>query len=238
MSRGERTLLALSTVARTFGGQAPVQALRDATFTVAPGEMLAIVGRSGSGKSTLLNLLALLDRPTGGSYEIDGEPATTLCDRQQTRLRSTLFGFVFQQAFLIAGRTAQENVEMALVPRGIRGAARQRRAVEVLTQVGLEHRRRFVPATLSGGESQRVAIARALASSPRVLICDEPTGNLDERTSGEIIDLLRRVNSDGVAVIMATHDLGIARGFPRVLNVRDGIVNDGFGVLGRPEEDM
>jgi putative ABC transport system ATP-binding protein len=222
-------MLTLAAVARTYSAQPPVRALRSASFVVERGELVAIVGRSGSGKSTLLNVLALLDRPTAGRYEIEGRPVDELSDRDQTSLRARYFGFVFQQAFVLMNRTAQENVETALVPLGYGRAERRLRASDMLDRVGLYHRRHFFPTTLSGGECQRVAIARALATEPRVLVCDEPTGNLDEQTSDEVIGLLRVANESGVAVVVATHDLSIARSFPRVLSVRDGRVSEGMG---------
>jgi putative ABC transport system ATP-binding protein len=227
-SAADRGLLSLNRVARTFAGSPPIEALREATFSVADGEVVGIVGRSGSGKSTLMNVIGLLDRLTGGTYEIGGRPAAGLSEREQTRLRSTFFGFVFQQPFLLATLTVQENVELALRPRRLSKRDRSALAAEALERVGLAHRRFAFPATLSGGEAQRVAIARAIAQQPRVLLCDEPTGNLDEHTTEEIVQLLVSAAGTSAAVIMVTHDLVIARTLPRVLTVRDGIVSDGL----------
>lgn len=221
-------LLSLDRVARAFVGSPPIEALRDATFAVADGEIVGIVGRSGSGKSTLMNVIGLLDRFTGGTYEIEGRSAANLSDREQTGLRSTFFGFVFQQPFLLASLTVQENVELALRPRRLTRSDRGTLATQALERVGLSRRRFAFPATLSGGEAQRVAIARAIAQEPRVLLCDEPTGNLDERTTEEIVALLVSAAGTSAAVIMVTHDLVIARALPRVLTVRDGIVSDGL----------
>lgn len=221
-------LLALERVARAFPGLPPVEALRDATFALAESEVVGIVGRSGSGKSTLMNVIGLLDRFTDGTYAIEGSSAANLSERDQTRLRSTFFGFVFQQAFLLASLTAQENVELALRPRRLAGSTRVALAAEALERVGLAHRRFAFPANLSGGEAQRVAIARAIAQQPRVLLCDEPTGNLDEHTTEEIVQLLTSAAGTSAAVIMVTHDLVIARNLPRVLTVRDGIVTAGL----------
>jgi ABC-type lipoprotein export system ATPase subunit len=219
--------LTLTGVGRTYPGSPPVHALRDATFSVGAGEVLGIVGRSGSGKSTLLNVLGLLDLPTSGDYRVDGHRVGSLSDREQTLLRARFFGFVFQQSFLLASLSAQENVELGLRPRRLPTGERRERAIEALAQVGLSHRRRFLPGEMSGGECQRVAIARALAQRPGVLLCDEPTGNLDERTSTEVLQTLIDNQAPEVAVVIVTHDMGIARTLPRLLSVRDGAVSEG-----------
>lgn len=229
--RGAGELLTLTGVGRTYPGSPPVPALRDATFSVQGGEVLGIIGRSGSGKSTLLNLLGLLDLPTDGDYRVGGQRVGSLSDREQTALRAQFFGFVFQQSFLLPSLSAQENVELGLRPRRLGAAERRERAIEALRQVGLSHRRRFLPGHMSGGECQRVAIARALAQEPRVLLCDEPTGNLDERTSVEVLQMLIDKQSPDVAVVMVTHDMGIARTLPRLLSVRDGLVSEGAGAF-------
>ena len=226
-----RPLLSLDGVQRIYPASPPVKALREATFDVLDGEVVAIVGRSGSGKSTLLNVLGLLDVPTGGEYRVGGCPVSGLSDRDQTLLRSRFFGFVFQQSFLLPNLSAQENVELGLRPRGVPAAERRRRSIDALARVGLSHRRRFLPARMSGGECQRVAIARAIAQEPRVLLCDEPTGNLDEGTSAELLQTLLGTDRGGAAVIMVTHDMGIAQSLPRTLSVRDGIVSEGDGRL-------
>jgi putative ABC transport system ATP-binding protein len=222
-------LLTLTGVGRTYPGSPPVHALHDATFSVGVGEVLGIVGRSGSGKSTLLNVLGLLDRPTHGDYRVDGHRVGSLSDRQQTALRARFFGFVFQQSFLLPSLSAQENVELGLRPRRVSPGERRERAIDALAQVGLSHRRRFLPGEMSGGECQRVAIARALAQRPRVLLCDEPTGNLDERTSNEVLQTVIDNQASDVAVVMVTHDMGIAQTLPRLLSVRDGAVSEGAG---------
>lgn len=222
-------LLTLTGVGRAYPGSPPVHALRDATFSVNSGEVVGIIGRSGSGKSTLLNVLGLLDRPTSGDYRVDGQPVDSLSDREQTVLRARFFGFVFQQSFLLPALSAQENVELGLRPRRLAPRERRHRAIEALAQVGVSHRRRFLPGEMSGGEGQRVAIARALAQRPRVLLCDEPTGNLDERTSSEVLQTLIDNQPPDVAVVLVTHDMGIARTLPRLLSVRDGAVSEGAG---------
>jgi putative ABC transport system ATP-binding protein len=226
---GEHELLTLTEVGRTYPGSPPVSALRGATFSVRAGEALGIIGRSGSGKSTLLNVLGLLDLPTSGDYRVDGQRVASLSDREQTALRAQFFGFVFQESFLLPTLSAQENVELGLRPRRLATSERRGRAIEALDAVGLSHRRRFVPSNMSGGECQRVAIARALAQRPRVLLCDEPTGNLDERTTRDVLGTLIDNQPPDVAVVMVTHDLAIARTLPRLLSVRDGIVSEGAG---------
>jgi putative ABC transport system ATP-binding protein len=220
-------VLSLTAVGKTFPGSPPVHALRAATFRVHPGEVLGIVGRSGSGKSTLLNVLGLLDVHTTGNYCVHGQDVSALSDRHRTALRAHFFAFIFQQSFLLADRTARENVEIALRLQPLTRRERRDRAAAALERVGLANRSAFLPHTLSGGESQRVAIARAIASEPRVLLCDEPTGNLDERTTAEVVDLLLGAQATGAAVIIVTHDLVIARSLPRLLSVRDGHVTEG-----------
>ena len=225
----QQELLTLTGVGRTYPGSPPVHALRDVTFSVGAGEVLAIIGRSGSGKSTLLNVLGLLDLPTSGDYRIEGRRVGSLSDREQTALRAQFFGFVFQQWFLLRSLSAQENVELGLRPRRLSSSERRERAIDALAQVGLSERRRFLPGEMSGGECQRVAIARALAQRPRVLLCDEPTGNLDEQTSGEVLQTVIDNQAPDVAVLIVTHDMGIARTLPRLMSVRDGAVSEGAG---------
>jgi putative ABC transport system ATP-binding protein len=225
----QQDVLTLTGVGRMYPGSPPVHALRDATFSVGAGEVLGIIGRSGSGKSTLLNVLGLLDLPTSGDYRVDGERVGSLSDHEQTVLRARCFGFVFQQSFLLPSLSAQENVELGLRPRRVGTSERRERAIDALVQVGLSHRRRFLPGEMSGGECQRVAIARALAQRPRVLLCDEPTGNLDERTSSEVLQTLIDNQAPDVSVVIVTHDMRIARTLPRLLSVRDGAVSEGAG---------
>jgi putative ABC transport system ATP-binding protein len=222
-------VLMLTGVGRTYPGSPPVYALRDVTFSVQDGEVLGIIGRSGSGKSTLLNVLGLLDLPTIGDYRVEGRRVGSLSDREQTALRAQFFGFVFQQSFLLPSLSAQENVELGLRPRRLSSGERRERAIDALAQVGLSERRRFLPREMSGGEAQRVAIARAIAQRPRVLLCDEPTGNLDERTSSQVLQTLIDNQPPDVAVVIVTHDMGIARTLPRLLSVRDGVVSEGAG---------
>ena len=177
-------MVELRGVRRTFGSEPPVEALRGIDLTIYQGDWIAVVGPSGSGKSTLLNILGCLDRPTAGTYLIDGIDAASLSDEQRASLRARRIGFVFQTFHLLGHHTALENVMLADVYSGGERAGRGERAVAALDRVGMGHRRDFLPTKLSGGEQQRVAIARALFGSPSLLLCDEPTGNLDSREHG------------------------------------------------------
>jgi putative ABC transport system ATP-binding protein len=202
-----------------------VHALRGVTFAVAPGEFVTIVGPSGSGKSTLLHLLGALDRPTTGSIRFSGRDVAHLSDAELAALRNAEIGFVFQQFQLLARTSALANVALPLVYAGVPRAERRERARAALEAVGLGHRIDHRPAQLSGGEQQRVAIARALVTRPRLLLADEPTGNLDSVTGREIMVLLRALNAEqGVALIVITHDLAVAELAPRQLRIRDGVI--------------
>ena len=219
-------LYELREVTKTYGaGETAVHALRDVTLTIDSGELVAVVGQSGSGKTTLLQLLGGLDRPTSGAVRFEGRDLDGLRDAELTRLRLDTIGFVFQQFNLVPTVTAAENVELALAPRGVRGQALTARSASLLDAVGLAHRRDHLPSQLSGGEQQRVAIARALANDPRVLLADEPTGNLDTTTGEEILALLRSLSVErGQTVVLITHDPGIASTATRVVRLRDGSI--------------
>ncbi|HVF21110.1 MAG TPA: ABC transporter ATP-binding protein [Mycobacteriales bacterium] len=208
-------------VYRTGGGE--VRALAGIDLTIGVGELIAVEGPSGSGKSTLLQLLGALDRPTSGVLRLDGEDLSAMSDAQLTSIRSRHVGFVFQSFNLIPTLSAAENVESAMVPLGLRSSERRRRSADVLEQVGLAHRAGHLPSRLSGGEQQRVAIARALANGPRVILADEPTGNLDTETAGEVVDTLRGLVEDsGVTVVVVTHSEDVARRTARRVRLRDG----------------
>jgi putative ABC transport system ATP-binding protein len=213
-------------VSRAYGsGDSAVRALRGVDLTIEQGEFVAVAGPSGSGKSTLLQLLGALDRPTAGVLLHDGRELLRLGDRELARLRLEAFGFVFQQFNLIPTLTAQENVEVALAPRGDASARRRSRAQWLLDEVGLAPRRGHLPGQLSGGEQQRVAIARALANEPRVLLADEPTGNLDTATGEEVLRLLRQLSDEhGQTVVLVTHDAAIAERAARLVRMVDGKV--------------
>jgi putative ABC transport system ATP-binding protein len=203
-------------------GKDPVHALRGVSFDVREGEYVAIVGPSGCGKSTLLNLLGVIDRPTAGSVTIDGERVDRLPDARATEFRLRAIGFVFQRFYLMPALTARENVELPMAEAGLRGRARRDRALLLLDYVGLRARERHRPSQLSGGEQQRVAIARALANEPRLVLADEPTGELDAGTGTEMIELFGRLNADGTTIIVVTHDEELARAAKRVIHMRDG----------------
>ena len=197
-------------LSRSYGTEPPVHALRGVDLRVEEGEWLAIVGPSGSGKSTLLNILGCLDVPSGGVHRIDGVDVAELSDRQRADLRSRSIGFVFQTFHLLSHRSVVENVTLAEVYRRTSRAGRRERALAALERVGLAHRATFLPTRLSGGERQRVAIARALMAAPRLLLCDEPTGNLDSVTTETILGLLADLNDDGLTIIMITHEHNVA----------------------------
>jgi putative ABC transport system ATP-binding protein len=214
----------LKNVTKTYRkGRGTVVALKDVDLSIAAGEFLAIQGPTGQGKTTLLQILGALDRPSSGSVEFEGKDLATMGEGKLTRLRSRSFGLVFQTFNLIPTLTAQENVESALVPSGIRGPERRSRARKALNDLGLGDRAGHLPLELSGGEQQRVAIARALVREPRVILADEPTGNLDEETRDEIIELLVRLWADrGQTLVIVTHDTGVARRAPRVALIHEG----------------
>jgi len=217
-------LVELRGVTRVYGaGDAAVHALRGIDLRIAPGESLAVMGPSGSGKSTCMNVLGCLDTPTAGSYRFEGVEVAELARDQRALLRRHWLGFVFQGFNLLGRTSALENVELPLVYRGLRPAARRARAREALAAVGLAGRETHTPAELSGGQQQRVAIARALVTDPRLLLADEPTGNLDTATSREILELLGALNRErGVAIVLVTHDPEVARSMRRVIHFRDG----------------
>jgi putative ABC transport system ATP-binding protein len=207
-------------------GEEWVHAVRGVSLEVTAGDSVAIVGPSGCGKSTLLNLLGGIDRPTAGSVTIGGERIDQMRDADSTRFRLRHIGFVFQRFYLMPALTALENVELPLAEARVPRRERVERAGELLAYVGLAGRFDHRPAQLSGGEQQRVAIARALANRPRLLLADEPTGELDAKTGAEMIGLLGRVNADGTTVIVVTHDEDLARAAKRVVHMRDGVIVD------------
>jgi putative ABC transport system ATP-binding protein len=204
-----------------------VAALRGVSLTVDPGDYLAIVGTSGSGKSTLMHLLGALDRPSGGSLLIGGRDVATLSPPEMARLRNETIGFVFQSFHLLSRTTAQDNVALPLVYRGVGRRERRARAAAMLERVGLAHRLEHRPNQMSGGEQQRVAIARALVTGPSVLLADEPTGNLDSVTGQSVLALLESLNAEGVAVVLVTHDREVAARAHRQVVMRDGLIVSG-----------
>ena len=207
-------------------GEVKVEALKAATLAIEQGEYIALVGPSGSGKSTLMNTLGCLDRPTRGNYRLAGEEVATMSRDQRARIRNQRLGFVFQNFNLLARTSALENVELPLLySRGISARERRRRAIDKLTLVRLADRLDHHPSQLSGGQQQRVAIARALVNEPSILMADEPTGNLDSKTSREVIAMFRQLNEkQGLTVILVTHDQDVARNAKRIVVLRDGYV--------------
>jgi len=222
---GDRTMYRLTDVTKLYAkGRQTVPAVRDITLAIEDGQWLAVQGRTGHGKSTLLNLLGGLDRPTSGTIELDGQDLAKLREGRVTRLRARSIGFIFQTFNLVPTLSAAENVEAALMPLRIGAAERRRRVDAALDSVGLADRARHLPGEMSGGQQQRAAIARALVKEPTVLLADEPTGNLDEDTRDEIINLLEKLwRERGLTLLLVTHDSAIAHRAQRV-----GVMNEGL----------
>ncbi len=225
---GDKPVIALSDICKTFyRGEVGVEVLRGVSFSVYPGEFVAIVGQSGSGKSTLMNLIGCLDRPSSGSYRFAGQEVSELDADGRALLRRDAFGFIFQQYNLLGTATALENVEIPAVYAGLKRADRLKRATEILTSLGLGDRLDHRPNQLSGGQQQRVSIARALMNGGLVILADEPTGALDSQTGEEVLRLLEELNEDGHTVLLITHDAKVAQRAKRVIEIKDGlIVND------------
>ncbi len=219
-------LIELRSLTKTYGrGDAAFKALRGVNLSIQSGEFVAVMGPSGSGKSTLMNLLGCLDTPSSGQYLFKGIHVETLGNDQRSLLRRHALGFIFQGFNLLARTSALENVELPLLYRGYTRSQRHRMAREALASVGLENKERNTPAELSGGQQQRVAIARAIVTSPGTLFADEPTGNLDSKTTHEIMLLLTRLNTErGITVIMVTHEDEVAEYARRVVRVKDGLI--------------
>jgi putative ABC transport system ATP-binding protein len=218
-------LVAARSLTKTYRvGDVPVAALADVSLEVAEGRFVAVTGASGSGKSTLLNLLGGLDTPSAGTVEVAGALVSAMDREALARYRRFVAGMIFQSFNLVAARTALENVELPLVFAGVEKTERRRRAAELLARVGLAHREGHTPPELSGGEQQRVAVARALANRPRLLLADEPTGNLDSRTAREIIDLLAGLNrGTGLTIVMVSHEEALVRSHAHgLVRLQDG----------------
>jgi ABC-type lipoprotein export system ATPase subunit len=224
---GVAPVIELRSIGRTFGSEPPVVALRDVELVLAHGTSLSIVGPSGSGKSTLLNVLGCLDRPSTGTYLFDGIDVGGLSDDQRAALRAQGIGFVFQTFNLLAHRTVLENVMLAEVYRGMASDGRAERAQEALARVGMSHRATFLPTKLSGGEQQRVAIARALLGDPSVLLCDEPTGNLDSVNTESVLSLFDDLGGAGLTIVIVTHEDAVAARTQRQVHMIDGLLTEG-----------
>ena len=207
-------------------GKMTVPVLKDVTLHVEKGEYVAIMGPSGSGKTTLMNIIGCLDAADAGTYRLDGIPIEDYGEKQLARVRNEKIGFIFQNFNLIAKLSAEENVELPLIYRGVRPAERAKRVAAALERVGLSRRAKHLPTELSGGQQQRVAIARALVTEPSLLLADEPTGNLDSKTSREIMDILHGLHEQGNTVVLITHDNDIARQAKRSIHILDGRVTE------------
>jgi len=220
-------LVRLDRISRTYGeGRLAVHALRPLDLRVAPGEFLAVTGPSGSGKSTLLHVLGCLDRPSEGAYHLEGRDVARFSDAELAEVRNRLIGFVFQRFHLLRDESARRNVELPLLYAGVPAAERRRRALAALDEVGLSERAEHLPGELSGGEQQRVALARALVKAPRLLLADEPTGNLDAANGQAVLALIDRLRSRGVTVILITHDPAVAARAGRRLRIEQGVVSE------------
>jgi putative ABC transport system ATP-binding protein len=231
-----RSLVAIQRLVKVYKmGEVEVRALDGVDLTIAEGEFLAIMGPSGSGKSTLMNILGCLDRPTSGTYTLDGTDLSSLDADARAEIRNARIGFVFQSFNLLARTSALENVELPLLygDAGFGASARQERARKALARVGLAGREGHHPSQLSGGQQQRVAIARALVTDPAILLADEPTGNLDSRTSEEVMAIVQALNDEGKTIILITHEPDMARFARRIVTMRDGHILSDEPVSGR-----
>lgn len=220
-------LLNLQGIYKSYGGTIEVPVLKNVSIQVAEGEYVAIMGPSGSGKTTLMNIIGCLDRCTEGTYELDGADISRISENELSEVRLKKIGFVFQTFELLPGETAIENVALPLVYAGVPKAEREKAAVEALTKVGLGERVNFKPNQLSGGQKQRVAIARALINHPRILLADEPTGALDQKSGKQVMELFEELNNEGVTIVMITHDAHVASKAKRVIHIIDGMIQEG-----------
>jgi putative ABC transport system ATP-binding protein len=245
-SRSTTPLIAVRELTKTYHvGEIAVRALRGVTIDIAAGEFTAVVGPSGSGKSTFMHIVGCLDRPTSGQYLLDGRDVSGLSDNELSAIRNSTIGFVFQGFNLLPRTSAVENVELPLLyvhgRPGVSARERRRRAMQALETVGLVDRATHHPNQLSGGQQQRVAIARALLNSPSILLADEPTGNLDTRTSLEVMDIFQRLKEErGITVVLITHEREIAQYASRVVHFRDGLIvsDEANGVRRRARQEI
>ena len=223
MSAVEQSVIVLDSISRVFlTEELETHALADIRLEIKRGEYVSIAGPSGCGKSTLLSIIGLLDSPTEGTYELNGQPAATLGQSERVRIRNREIGFIFQNFYLIGDLTVFQNVELPLTYRGMRDTERRERVEESLEKVGMAHRAKHFPNQLSGGEQQRAAVARAIAGKPLVLLADEPTGNLDSRNGEAVMGLLDELHKEGATICMVTHDPRFARHANRTVHLFDG----------------
>ncbi|MBC8126269.1 MAG: ABC transporter ATP-binding protein [Gloeobacteraceae cyanobacterium ES-bin-144] len=236
----DKSLIELHGLTKTYGrGDAEFHALRGVDLKISIGEFIAVMGPSGSGKSTLMNLLGCLDTPTSGSYLFQGIAVESLCKDQRSLLRRHALGFIFQGFNLLARTSALENVELPLLYRGYSRKQRHQMASDALASVGIPDKARNTPAELSGGQQQRVAIARAIVTNPGTLFADEPTGNLDSKTTEEIMELLCRLNSErGISIIMVTHEDEVAGHARRIVRVKDGLIESDRSRVQLPSKSL
>lgn len=222
-------LMVLKGITKSFkNGQESLQVLKGIDLSVDEGDFVAIMGPSGSGKSTLMNIIGLLDQPTTGSYQLEGENVAELSENRLAKVRNDQIGFIFQQFFLLPKLSAQKNVELPLIYAGKSPRERKQRAQQFLKKVGLSDRSHHLPSELSGGQKQRVAIARALSNDPAIILADEPTGALDTKTGTQIMDLLTQLNREGKTIVMVTHEPEIADYARRKIVIRDGGNHPGY----------
>ncbi|QOS99012.1 ABC transporter ATP-binding protein [Brevibacterium sp. JNUCC-42] len=218
-------MLTVTDIRKTFmNGDSELPILKGVNFTVNKGEFVAIMGPSGSGKSTFMNMLGCLDRPSSGSYVLDGVEVTKLNENQQADLRNQKIGFVFQAFNLLPRISAVRNVELPMLYAGISASERKKRAEEALISVGLKERMDHKPPQMSGGQKQRVAIARSLVNRPAILLADEPTGNLDSRSTTEVMAIFQKLHAQGVTIILVTHELDTAQHAERIVVFKDGVI--------------
>ncbi len=220
-------MIKLEDITKTYStGKVKFQALKGVSLEIETGEFVAIIGPSGSGKSTLMNILGCLDVPTTGNYLFEDREISSYGENQLAEIRNKKIGFIFQKFNLLPGLNILENVELPLIYRGMEDKERRKRALELIDRVGLSGHLNHTPSELSGGQQQRVAIARALAGNPPIILADEPTGNLDTKSGGEVLDFLKKLNENGTTIILITHDMEVARSAKRIICIRDGLIVD------------